>query len=41
MWSIGELELAYERYDCGHRYGGLDTPGFLWIKSQWTDPGCA
>ena len=29
MWSIGELGLAYERYDCGHRYGGLDTPEFL------------
>jgi glutathione S-transferase len=29
MWSIGELGLAHERYDCGHRYGGLDTPEFL------------
>ncbi len=29
MWAIGELELAHERYDFGHRYGGVDTPEFL------------
>ena len=29
MWAIGELGLAHERYDFGHRYGGVDTPEFL------------
>ena len=29
MWGIGELGLAYERLDCGHVYGGLDTPEYL------------
>ncbi len=29
MWTIGELELAHERLDYGHRYGGTDTPEFL------------
>ncbi len=29
MWVIGELGLAHERYDFGHRYGGVDTPEFL------------
>ncbi len=28
MWLIGELGLAHERYDVGHRFGGLDTPEF-------------
>ena len=25
MWCIGEMQLAYERYDVGHGYGGTDT----------------
>lgn len=29
MWCIAELELPYERYDIGHKYGGNDTPEFL------------
>ena len=29
MWSIAELGLPYERYDFGHRYGGVDTAEFL------------
>lgn len=29
MWCIGELGLEHERIDCGHKYGGLDTPEFL------------
>ena len=29
MWGIGELGLAYERHDVGHRFGGNDTPEFL------------
>ena len=29
MWAIGELGLVHERYDFGHRYGGVDTPEFL------------
>ena len=29
LWTVGELEIAYERIDVGGRFGGLDTPGFL------------
>ena len=29
MWAIGELGLAHERRDAGHKFGGLDTPEFL------------
>ena len=29
MWTVGELGLAHQRYDFGHRFGGLDTPEFL------------
>ena len=29
MWCIGELGLAYQRHDAGHRHGGTDTPEFL------------
>ena len=28
MWGIGELELACERLDYGHAFGGTDTPEF-------------
>jgi glutathione S-transferase len=28
MWLIGELGLAHERHDVGHRFGGLDAPDF-------------
>ncbi|MFS2221594.1 glutathione S-transferase family protein [Pantoea sp. B65] len=29
MWCIGELELPFERYDIGHKYGGNHTAEFL------------
>jgi glutathione S-transferase len=38
MWSIGELGRPYERTDCGHRYGGLDTPEFLAMNPNGTIP---
>jgi glutathione S-transferase len=38
MWSIGELGLAYERTDCGHRHGGLDSPEFLAMNPNGTIP---
>ena len=38
MWAIGELGLAYERYDFGHRFGGVDTPEFLAMNPNGTVP---
>jgi glutathione S-transferase len=38
MWCIGELGLAYERHDAGHRYGGTDTPSFLAMNPNGTVP---
>jgi len=38
MWSIAELGLAHERYDVGHRYGGLDTPEFRAMNPNGTIP---
>ena len=38
MWSIAELGLAHERYDFGHRYGGVDTPEFLAMNPNGTVP---
>ena len=38
MWSIAELGLPCERYDCGHRYGGLDRPEFLAMNPNGTIP---
>jgi glutathione S-transferase len=38
MWSIAELGLPYERYDFGHRYGGVDTPEFLAMNPNGTVP---
>ena len=29
MWTIAELELAYERHDIGLSYGGNDRPDYL------------
>ncbi|NKB44326.1 MAG: glutathione S-transferase [Alphaproteobacteria bacterium] len=26
MWAIGELDLDYERFDVGGKFGGLDSP---------------
>jgi glutathione S-transferase len=28
MWTLAELGLEAERLDCGHRFGGTDTPEF-------------
>jgi len=28
MWCVGELGLAYERFDIGHNFGGTDTAEF-------------
>jgi glutathione S-transferase len=38
MWSVGELGLSYERYDVGHRFGGVDTPEFLAMNPNGTIP---
>jgi glutathione S-transferase len=38
MWCVGELGLAYERHDVGHRYGGNDTPEFLAMNPNGTVP---
>ena len=38
MWCIGELGLAYERHDVGHRHGGNDTPSFLAMNPNGTVP---
>lgn len=38
MWAVGELGLAYERHDVGHRYGGNDTPEFLAMNPNGTVP---
>ena len=38
MWCIGELGLAYERHDTGHRYGGTDAPAFLILLANSPNP---
>ncbi|KQN46605.1 glutathione S-transferase [Serratia sp. Leaf50] len=38
MWCVGELNLPYERYDIGHRFGGNDTPEFLAMNPNGTVP---
>ena len=38
MWCVGELGLAYERFDVGHRYGGTNTPAFLAMNPNGTVP---
>jgi glutathione S-transferase len=38
MWSIAELGLPQERYDVGHRFGGVDTPEFLAMNPNGTIP---
>lgn len=38
MWSVGELGLPYERYDVGHRFGGVNTPEFLAMNPNGTIP---
>jgi glutathione S-transferase len=38
MWSIGELGLPFERFDVGHRFGGLEAPEFLAMNPNGTIP---
>ena len=38
MWCIGELALAYERHDVGHRFGGTDTDAFHALNPNRTVP---
>jgi glutathione S-transferase len=38
MWCVGELGLAFERHDVGHKYGGNDTPEFLAMNPNGTVP---
>lgn len=38
MWCVGELGLAYERRDIGHKHGGNDTPEFLAMNPNGTVP---
>ena len=38
MWSLAELGLPCERYDFGHRYGGVDTVEFLAMNPNGTIP---
>jgi glutathione S-transferase len=38
MWCIGELGLAYERHDAGHRFGGTETKEFLAMNPNGTVP---
>ncbi|MEO0829850.1 MAG: glutathione S-transferase family protein [Pseudomonadota bacterium] len=38
MWCIAELDLPYERYDVGHKFGGTDTPEFIAMNPNRTVP---
>jgi glutathione S-transferase len=38
MWCVGELGLAFQRHDIGHKYGGNDTPAFLAMNPNGTVP---
>lgn len=38
MWCVGELGLAYERYDAGHIYGITDTEEFARMNPNRTVP---
>jgi glutathione S-transferase len=38
MWCIEELNLAYDRHDIGHIYGGNDTAEFLAMNPNGTIP---
>ena len=37
-WCIGELGLAFQRHDIGHKYGDQDTPDFLAMNPNSTVP---
>ncbi|EIC86187.1 glutathione S-transferase family protein [Serratia sp. M24T3] len=38
MWCVEELNLPYERYDIGHKFGGNNTPEFLAMNPNGTVP---
>ncbi len=38
MWCVGELGLAYERHDVGHRHGGTETDAFFALNPNRTIP---
>ena len=38
MWCVGELGLAYQRYDVGHHFGGLDSEEFYQLNPNRTIP---
>lgn len=38
IWCIEELGLAYERFDVGHKFGGLDTQDFYELNRNRTIP---
>ncbi len=38
MWCVGELGLAYQRHDAGHRFGGTETPEFLAMNPNGAVP---
>ena len=38
MWCVGELQLPYERFDAGFKYGQTDTPEFLSMNPNGTVP---
>lgn len=38
MWCVAELGLEHERYDVGHRFGGVDTPEFRAMNPNGTIP---
>ncbi len=38
MWCVGELGLAHERIDAGHRFGIVDTPDFRAMNPNGTVP---
>ncbi|WP_369790464.1 glutathione S-transferase family protein [Rouxiella sp. WC2420] len=38
MWCVEQLNLPYERYDIGHKFGGNNTPEFLAMNPNGTVP---
>ncbi|MEM7506426.1 MAG: glutathione S-transferase N-terminal domain-containing protein [Pseudomonadota bacterium] len=38
MWAAAELGLEVDRIDCGHSYGGLDTPEYLAMNPNGVVP---
>ncbi len=38
MWCVAELDLAHERLDVGHRFGGTDTQKYVAMNPMRTVP---